>query len=300
MASIFKQTNTRGSFDRLVVVYLEGPDDAQVFKERWYDDFSHSLGIDLDFKVVEGCGNVILQVQARAQDPSPIAFGLLDRDALLKEGRIDDFLEPDDEVFRQSVHFHPRIRCLQRWEMENYLLLDPDIVEAVLHDGRAPAGQRRDRDAVLASLLRHAEILLVLSAYHVALRDLYPGSKQLPLDYGRDFETVEQMIAELEARDPRARAALASFRPRVEMFRDPQADAAARWAQINRIIDGKRLLGRIVGKVRLSHDQTRNFLATRIGDRRAIPAEIRNAIEKDFMEEAARLLEPASAARESY
>lgn len=122
----FKQLQDHEDIDNAylhkVVVYLESEEDLQIFKERWFFD----EGKKIEFKSVDtgqggGCLQVINQVD-KDRKRGITAFGIVDRDILMKQGMWDLWWEIDDQQFEQAKPFGDYILVLRRWELENYLL----------------------------------------------------------------------------------------------------------------------------------------------------------------------------------
>jgi hypothetical protein len=161
----FKQLQDHEDIDNAylhkVVVYLESEEDLQIFKERWFFD----EGKKIEFKSVDtgqggGCLQVINQVD-KDRKRGITAFGIVDRDILMKQGMWDLWWEIDDQQFEQAKPFGDYILVLRRWELENYLL-SPEELEIVLSDKEFRAA--RDINVVLEKLLEEAENLKILSA----------------------------------------------------------------------------------------------------------------------------------------
>lgn len=243
-------------FDKIVRVYLEGQSDVGVLKDWWF-----APGWD-DSPFVEfrgpgaqggGCKWVVAQVHARVGDPSePPCFGFVDRDALANDpvsptglALLDLFLDPADGSLPVGTPLGDRIYVLQRWELENYLLLDLDTVfkEAV----HAPVGTRpASADELGARFIQDAEWLLVFSAGVIHAR---MSSAEAPAAaFGKDLDAAA-LRALLQSRYPDPSGNIPTIEAKLAAFRaSGAAPVREQWSYVQRIVDGKQLLQRFTAR----------------------------------------------------
>jgi len=258
MAS-FKQLQENEDIDNAytnkVVVYLESEEDLQIIKERWFFD----EGKEIEFKSVDsgqggGCSQVISRVKTE-RNKGITAFGIVDRDTLMKEEKWELWWEINDQQFKQAKPFGDYILVLRRWELENYLL-SPEELEIVLSDKefRSP----KKIDVVIQNLLKEAEDLKVLSA---AMILSYQNGHAFSTGFGLKMtgEILKQqvkthLLTHIQSNDMSQQ--LTSYIQKIEAFAEGNTEPRQRWERLNRLLDGKRALQRL------------DLFKTRVGDRR--------------------------------
>lgn len=226
------------------IVYLESEEDVQIIKERWFFD----EGRYVEFKSVDagsggGCMQVVRQV-AFDRGKGIVAFGIVDRDALLQCRYWDQWWEKDDAAFQANQPWGEYVKVLKRWEIENYLLT-PMEVETVMADKALRA--MRSRSTVIEELLDHAEDVKVLSAAAVychengySFPDGFAGDKRKQALQSVVAAHLSKLFTDY---DPWQ---LNEYIDRIEAFAEGVADRGAeRWERLNRLIDGKRMLRRL-------------------------------------------------------
>ena len=141
-------------------VYLESEEDRQIIGERWFfDDEIEFRSSGEDSGGAGGCTMVIRKVQ-EDKEKGINSAGLIDRDILLKDKNWDLWWETDDEKLKASQPYGDNIRILCRWELENYLLLEPSIVESISADQN---GRSVKRPAPIPLLPDDIELLKILT-----------------------------------------------------------------------------------------------------------------------------------------
>ena len=245
MAS-FKQLNENidNAYTNKAVIYLESEEDLQIIKERWFFD----EGKDIEFKSVDsgqggGCTQVINRVK-NERDKGITAFGIVDRDALMREGKWELWWEIDVQQFKQAKPFGDYILVLRRWEIENYLL-SPEELEIVLSDKelRSP----KNLNVVIEELLKKAEDLKVLSAAMIISHENgHPFSTGFGLK-----QTGEKLKNKVENHlsnyiNSNVSQELTNYIQKIEAFAENNTEPTKqRWERINRLLDGKRTLQRL-------------------------------------------------------
>jgi hypothetical protein len=254
MAS-FKQLqeneNIDNAYTNKVVVYLESEEDLQIIKERWFFD----EGKEMEFKSVDsgqggGCIQVISRVKTE-RDKGITAFGIVDRDALMREEKWDLWWEIDDQQFKQAKPFGDYILVLRRWELENYLL-SPEELEIVLADKEFRS--LKNIDVVIKELLKKAEDLKILSA---AMIISHENGQTFPSGFGlkKTGEALQQEVKNHLSQSISSNVQLTSYIQKIEAFAEGKP-TRQRWERLNRLLDGKRTLQRL------------DLFKTRVGDRR--------------------------------
>ena len=226
------------------VVYLESEEDVQIIKERWFFD----QGRYVEFKSVDagsggGCTQVVRQV-AFDRGKGIVAFGIVDRDALLQCRYWGHWWEIDDAAFQANQPWGQYVKVLKRWEIENYLLT-PMEIETVLADKALRA--MRSRGAVIEEILDHAEDVKVLSAAAVYCHENghgFPDGFAVEKRKQELQNVVTAYLSKLFADYEPSR--LNEYINGIEAFAEGVDDRGAeRWERLNRLIDGKRMLRRL-------------------------------------------------------
>ncbi|MCK5523763.1 MAG: DUF4435 domain-containing protein [Thiomargarita sp.] len=276
MAS-FKQLqeneNIDNAYTNKAVVYLESEEDLQIIKERWFFD----EGKEIEFKSVDsghggGCTQVINRVNTE-RDKGISAFGIVDRDALMRKEKWDLWWEIDDQQFKQAKPFGDYILVLRRWEIENYLL-SPEELEIVLSDKEFRP--LKNIDLVIQNLLKEAEDLKVLSAAMILSHE---NGHTFSLGFGLK-DTGEALQKEVKNHlsnhiKSKLSLQLTSYIQKIEAFAEGNTKPTRqRWERLNRLLDGKRTLQRL------------DLFKSRVGERRGDLARhlrINNNIDSELM-----------------
>lgn len=286
----FKDIHDTGAIDsrfvEKIVVYLESTVDYQILGERWFFD----KGEWLEFKSADqccesgGCTQVIKLVE-KDRTCGTAAFGIVDRDVLLRQKLWDQLFETDDETYRSQRPFGPYIHLLRRWEIENYLL-DPVEIEVLIQDHRTGSSSRslRPEDKTVKELLSHLQILIPVMAANVVLHS--HGESSLKIEYGwqvrdrvRMEADVKQTLGNNDNLPNEYMENVTSFIDRTENFTGGHPENSKdRFESLCRIIDGKRVFDRIQRTYTL-RDEYRFNLARRIRENNRIPEEIVNLIQ---------------------
>jgi hypothetical protein len=209
-------------------------------------------------------------------------FGILDRDAILRERRadcLDVFLEPDDSKFReQSIRFFgdTSIWCLTRWEFENYLFCELEVLEKELSSLIGKVRSTRPIATVLHAIFEHADLVLLMVAVNLAIQSRDPSYKRLPHEYGINqidvttlsasiTKTMDKTFKDLNISVETARA---EFEARLSAFMagEPRGTLSA-WLKASRIIDGKMLMARLFDIGHLEKKSVQKRIAQDLGDK---------------------------------
>ncbi len=265
-----------------VVVYLESEADVLILRDRWFFDVGERLEFaSVDVEGSGGCTKVVNQVHSD-REAGIEAFGIVDRDALLRENRWDLFFETDDVIFDAERPYGAWVTVLRRWEIENYLLV-PEAVNDYLSD--STDGRLRSVAATTEQMLDCAESLIPQIAANVLLHQM--RKRKMPSDFGHQADDAVQMKEEVcryltsgEGSDCEE-SDLAGYILRIQRFAEDQPERdGKRWGRLSRLIDGKLFVRRFFHSVhRLGHEH-RFHLATRIREKRCIDPEIVGHIER--------------------
>lgn len=279
MAGFASRENIAVGFDAKIKIYVEGKDDEAILKDRWFGDRADF--VDVEFESANGCASVVKAVETCDPEDWPQTFGLVDRDALMRlssaQPWLDRLLMADDAEFRRSGSPHARVAVLVRWEIENYLLLDIDVLERTLSDLSERPGKRLTRERRAAWLCQHGNAIVPITAANICLH--LEGKPQLKAEFGGtlDRDGILDALSTREITD------LEQILARLDAFDDASASGQQRWDRLNRIVNGKVMLMRILRSKKCASQfgPARWSLASRMSDRDAIPAEIIEIIE-DF------------------
>lgn len=221
----------------MVILYVEGTSDKK-FLERL---FPNSAGI-IQFQDAGGCPAVKERLKAERPDNDKV-FGVVDRDALMREKAWDRLFEVDNESFAQTAADEAGLHVLTRWEIENYLF-DIRALQA-LHNNWGRNGMEWAN--LLSEVVHAAEAEVYITAawctaHHFQRRQA--GAPNACVDTpeleGLTRKWVEQDLPEgATARYEDNLAKLRAFDP------GPEVGTEARLEALLRIVDGKRLLERL-------------------------------------------------------
>jgi hypothetical protein len=283
---IGESASVDGRYIQRIVVYLESREDYEVYCQRWFPEH----GEWLEFRSADGCEcsggcTQVVNLVERDRTKEIVAFGLLDRDALLRELKWEAFWERDDVKFGSMRPCGEHIRFLCRWEMENYLL-DPEELEKIITD--CPKSMKeprklRDISETLKELLSHCEVLIPFTAANILLHE--HGEKAL--DHGFQLNASDRRYMTREVKEAVSRrnlpadieSKLDQYIQKVEAFAEEHPNGSlARWKSLNRMIDGKRFLKQFLNSYKLK-DEYRYILARNIKEKDRIPDEIKQLID---------------------
>ena len=278
--------DVRAAHNALITVYVEGKLDVQVLKHRWFAEVPGAF--DLDFQLAGpagdegGCTAVVERARAARGDRSRKVFGIVDRDALLRDGQVELFLETDDHRFTKVCPFGDGVRCLGRWAIENYLVTDPEVVEHILADlGDGAPRARREPGEVAEELLSQGDALIPIAAADVWRLAEADGSK-VDNGFGTHLADRAAIEAALLEHDPGLADALPDWVPRITAF-DPGPDAPSseRWERQNRVLEGKRVLRRLrsLHGIGLAFDRIAATLASKAAELGRVPRDLSALVE---------------------
>ena len=262
------------------IVYLEGKDDVAFFKDMWFRDLREKI----EFKRAAGCTDVVAKVKAAHSAGISQVHGLVDRDALKRQQHWDGFWETDDRIFEQThAHtFHPNVRVLRRWEVENYML-DADAVNDTVYDrtaGRVHLGQT----GALTELMVHWSVLTSVVAANAFFHE--HGERELDDGFGLNCHSwlgiTKRVGGELKKKTNKwsLKTHLQPNMNRVANFDPGSATTQAdRWLACCRCTDGKRLLERIRSNHGIRGSITYS-LARLVGERNRLDPEITGFVER--------------------
>ena len=268
-----------------VSVFLESEEDYQIIAERWFFDEGETLNFETAdrFSPENGGGgcNAVLKLVEGASEESLCAFGLVDRDSLMRDECWDQWKENDDEKFHKDRPFGDQIRVLLRWEIENYLL-DPTALEVELADihGRAV----RDTKKCAEECLGYIDELRAISATNVALNrenktGLKPGFGSNPRMAGT--ELTEALELQLEnASVSKHKVAFQKGVSEIKAFDLPDADPLVRWERVTRMLDGKCALKYLGSAVNANLEARRYGLARRLKENGMVPRDVSGFIDE--------------------
>jgi hypothetical protein len=206
------------------------------------------------------------------------AFGIVDRDALMKEEKWELWWETDDQQFKQAKPFGNYILVLQRWELENYLL-SPEELEIVLYDKELRSPKKID--VVIKDLLKKAEDLKVLSAAMILSNEngyRFPksfGSKNGKVGTGEVLQNNVESHLSKHIQFNQSNQQFTTYIQKIEAFAEGNTEPTKqRWERLNRLLDGKLTLQR------LDLSNERGYLATHIRIKNHIDPELMTYIEE--------------------
>lgn len=262
-----------------VIVYLESPEDVAILAERWFFDIGENLEFkpsDQGYSSTGGCSGVCQSVEIDRSN-GVIAFGIVDRDALLSKRLWDLIWETDNVQYLAAAPFGPYIRPLIRWEIENYLIA-PEVVEEYLADHEHGRTQRSSDDIII-ELLKDCDALIPMMAACALLHEhgvSAPGDGYLKQEFRTELEEClcTQYIS-YKLKDIKDwQGKFENNKCRVQLFDNQSIEGKERLESLLRIIDGKRLLERLKYRHNVK-DDPRFHLARKIREIKCVPDEIK-------------------------
>lgn len=269
---------TEKTYLKRTFVYLESEEDLQIIGERWFfDEEIEFRSSGEDSGGAGGCAMVIKKVQ-EDQEKGINSAGLVDRDILFKDKNWDLWWEADDEKLKASRPYEDSIRILCRWELENYLLLEPSIIESISADCNghsinrpAPIPLPPD-DIALLKMLTSADVICHLEG-KPKISDGMAGYEGSCVDLKNSLGKKGINLCKLQEIDDS-----------VKRFSEGEAiDSTEYWNKQTRILNGKAILKRLKllgGKLSDKND-FRLALASKIYEVGCIDEEIKEYI-SDF------------------
>lgn len=248
MAS-FKTAQTAvvdAKYEGRIKVYLESAEDVRIFGEHW---FSHKLD-KLRFVSAEGeqsggggCMAVINKV-TEANSQKIEAYGIVDRDVLLSDAKLDLFWETDDTKFHASHPYGENIHILRRWELENYLLRP----EAFAYEVSRRISRSPTPDISAETFLAEVDNIIQVTA--LTTYSVTNGQKSPSPAFGTNIPSGSDLSQEIDKflkrqfPDP-ARPDINNDAEKIKAFDIYNAPPAERWERLSRILDGKKSLMRL-------------------------------------------------------
>lgn len=290
MAS-FKKIETTlvdAKYEGGIKVFLESAEDVRIFSEHWSSDKQDKLrfvSAEGEQSGGGGCGVVISKV-TEANNQNIEAYGIVDRDVLLSDGKLDLFWETDDAKFYSEKPYGETIHVLHRWELENYLLqpeaFDYEISRRI---SRSPA------PAITAEtfLAQVDDIVQVtaLTTYSVANARKSPSPA-----FGTNIPSGSDLSQEidkfLKKQAPASTCSdISDDAEKIWSFDKNDATPEERWERLSRILDGKKSLMRLCRFISTSlslssvdhWEEMRGCLANSIASKNLIDRELVSLID---------------------
>ncbi len=274
--SLNKSDAVDGKYSGRKLIYLESDTDLAIF-QRWFFDegeFIEFLSSKNDGS--GGCTKVLGFVENDRSMGIP-SFGIVDRDALMRESIWDLFWENDDQIYQKSRPFGEYIRPLGRWEVENYLL-NPKVVFALLTDYGKYSPNGVDKNLLSDQLFEQSQNLVPVTAANICLH--MAGKKALALKFvfkeNDPVEIRKRCIEHLNNRH--VECDFQAITTQLLAFCNGDSSFDRYW-YLSRIVDGKRLILRLQSKYELKDDHRYN-LAKMIREYNVISSEIKTLIKE--------------------
>ncbi len=272
--SLNKSDTVDGKYSGRKLIYLESKTDLAIFQRWFFDEGEFIEFLSSKNGGSGGCATVVGFVDKDRSMGIP-SFGIVDRDALMRENAWDLFWENDDRIYQRSRPFGDYIRPLGRWEIENYLL-NPKVIFALLTDYGKYSPDGIDNDLLSDQLLQQSQNLVPVTATNICLH--MAGEKALVPHFVSGENNPAQIKAKcIEHLDKRhVECDFESVSTRLLAFCDGNNNLDQYW-RLSRIIDGKRLILRLQSKYELKDDHRYN-LAKMIKEQNVISSEIKTLI----------------------
>lgn len=265
-----------------IKIFLESAEDVRIFSEHWFSDKQDRLrfvSAEGDQSGGGGCQVVISKVnEANTHDIK--AYGIVDRDVLLADKRLDLFWETDDTRFHATRPYGDKIYVLRRWELENYLL-QPEAfsTEVSKRVSRSPAP-----NISAQTLLDQSEDIIKITA----LTTISVTNGKASPSPGFGSQSSGQSLNDEIRKYLRHQFPVDSCPEidddsnRIKAFDQISGSPEERWNKLSRILDGKKSLMRLcrhlseslqIDSIR-SWEEMRGCLANVIASKGAIDTEL--------------------------
>uniref|UniRef100_UPI004056CDC5 hypothetical protein n=1 Tax=Candidatus Electrothrix sp. TaxID=2170559 RepID=UPI004056CDC5 len=257
-----------------VVVYLESEEDRLIIGDRWFYDENLEFRSAGEEGQGGGCNQVIRKVNDD-KEKGIKSVGLVDRDVLLKDCHWECWWEHDDSDFRACQPYGENIKVLSSWEIENYLLLEPEIIASVKADR---FGQVQQRPAPLPLSSEEISLFTMLTAADVCCH--VEGRKKVSDSMAHYDKASHELRRSLEKKGVELAALDQGINMAARFAGAEEAGSAEHWKQVSRILNGKAILKRLqlLGKKQEDAVDCRLALARKIADDERIDPEIRDHI----------------------
>lgn len=258
-----------------VVVYLESEEDRLIIGDRWfYDENIEFRSAGDDAQGAGGCTQVIKKVN-NDKEKGITSVGLVDRDVLLKDCHWECWWEHDKSKFEACQPYGDDVKILSRWEIENYLLLEPDIIASVKADR---FGHVQQRPAPIPLSSDEVELFTMLTAADACCH--VKGEKKVSDSMAGFSGTSQDLRTSLKKQGVDSAELGQKLRKVVRFSEDEEEGSKEHWKQQSRILNGKAILNRrgLLGKKLDKPDDYRLALARKIADDNKIDPEIREYI----------------------
>lgn len=274
--SLNKSANVDGKYSGRKRIYLESDEDLAIF-ERWFFDEGEFIEFKSSSGNTSGGCTRVKGLVDKDRSLGIISFGIVDRDALMREQKWDIFWESDNEVFLNARPFGAYIRSLSRWEIENYLL-EPEVIETLLKDYGSYSPKGIEKEKLAGKLLLHSESLIPVMAVNICLHN--EGMKALSPKYAIDEKTPELIGEKCRKHldNNKIKCDYEKIRQQLFSFRFGGDDHEIFW-NLSRVIDGKRLFLRFDKEFGLKEDH-KYHLARLIREKGCIASELFTMIQE--------------------
>jgi len=262
------------SYLNRIVVYLESEEDRLIIGDRWFYDENLEFRSAGEEGQGGGCNQVIRKV-TDDEEKGIKSVGLVDRDVLLKDCHWDCWWEHEDTAFRACQPYGKNIKVLSRWEIENYLLLEPEIIASVKADR---FGHALERPAPIPLSAEETALFSMLTAADACCHAV--GKAKVSDSMAGYDKTSHELRHTLEKKGVQS-VALDQEMTKVACFVGEEEEGSVEhWRQLSRILNGKAILKRqgLLGKKLDKPDDYRLALARKIADGDKIDPEIREYI----------------------
>ena len=267
-------------------VFLESAEDVRIFSDHWFSDKQDKLrfvSAEGDQSGGGGCQVVISKVnEVNARDIK--AYGIVDRDVLLADKKLDLFWEADDTRFHATQPYGDKIYVLRRWELENYLLQSEAFsTEVSKRVSRSPAPKISAQ-----TLLDQSEDIIKLTA--LTTISVTNGKASPSPSFGSqssgsnlDDEIRKHLNKQFPDNDyPNKDDDFKDNIYKIRGFDQTQGSSEDRWNKLSRILDGKKSLVRLCQYLSKNHgikgisqwEEMRGCLANVIASRSSIDIEL--------------------------
>jgi hypothetical protein len=292
-----------GKYEGGVKLILESEEDVKIFCDHWFSRYQdkirfESAEVGESFESAEagkkgggGCAAVVRKVK-EARGMQLIAFGIVDRDMLLGNGKLNIFWETNDQAFHEAKPYGEEIHVLRRWELENYLLKPEAFsMELACRLSRSPSPNISSND-----FLHNEDDFVDITALTTFMVANGMENPKIGFAQTKSGQPLRNEISEHlgnKCSSLKGYSELSADIEKIRAFSEDEQTPEKRWDRLSRILDGKKTLNRICGQLSLKNkikglgywEEMRGCLANRIASAKLIDDELVRLIER-FCQEA--------------
>ena len=261
------------------VVYVESVVDEYIFI-NWFKYYLGKVEIKPADKHCSagGCNAVVGKVLEERSNQNE-AWGIVDRDTVMKDDHWHLVWETNDLTFEKSHPYGNFIKILLRWEIENYLI-DAESLEE--YRSAHQKATQKPAASVWQELQGHCDALVPVVAYNT-MRHAYKN-KGTGDGFARESMSRTDVMSKVQSElmrnsPPEMMQHFHQNIPKADAFDQPTANPKIRAEGLMRIVPGKAVLSRYKSTANIRHEID-GHLMQKIMEKGRIPTEIDDFFKK--------------------